>query len=109
MARSERDPLPEGRHRGRLPAPGSSVFSTEEWSSIAERCGLSARELDIVRGVFDAASEKEMAAHIGVSPHTVHTYLLRVYRKLRVRRREGVILAVFVALRSIRRDPHSLE
>ncbi|MGH7528996.1 MAG: helix-turn-helix domain-containing protein, partial [Gemmatimonadales bacterium] len=63
---------------------GQGVFVAGEWRSLASGLGLSPRECGIVRCVFDGASEKRIAERLGLSPHTVHTYLWRSYRKLHV-------------------------
>jgi len=63
---------------------GQAVFVPGEWRSLASGLGLSPRECGIVRAVFDGDSEKRTAERLGLSPHTVHTYLWRIYRKLSV-------------------------
>lgn len=72
----------------------SSVFSSEQWSTLSLELGLSSRELDILRGVFDGKTERDIAGLLSVSPHTVHTYVERLYKKLGVDRRDMLILAV---------------
>jgi DNA-binding NarL/FixJ family response regulator len=53
--------------------------------------------------VFDGASEKGIAERLGLSPHTVHTYLWRIYRKLQVQSREELLVRVFAEFRSLTR------
>jgi DNA-binding NarL/FixJ family response regulator len=79
---------------------GQSVFVPAEWRSLATCLGLSPRECGIVRAVFDGASEKRIAEGLGLSPHTVHTYLWRIYRKLHVQSREELLVRVFAEFRS---------
>ena len=79
---------------------GQNVFAREEWQTLTEALGLSPRESSVVRSVFDGASEKAIAEQLGLSPHTVHTYLWRIYRKLHVRSREELLVRVFAEFRA---------
>src|ERR1041384_6072604 len=80
---------------------GHAVFVPGEWRSLAAGLGLSPRACGIVRPVFDGNSEKAAAAPLGLSPHTVHTYLWRIYRKLRVQSREELLVRVFAEFRTL--------
>src|SRR4051812_48619288 len=80
---------------------GQSVFLPGEWRALATVLGLSPRECGIVRAVFDGDTEKRIAERIGLSPHTVHTYLWRIYRKLQVQSREELLVRVFAEFRSL--------
>jgi DNA-binding CsgD family transcriptional regulator len=82
-------------------ATGQAVFVPGEWRSLASCLGLSPRECGVVRAVFDGDSEKRTAERLGLSPHTVHTYLWRIYRKLRVQSREELLVRVFAEFRSL--------
>lgn len=84
---------------------GQGVFGPAEWRSLAAALGLSPRECGIVRAVFDGASEKGTARELGLSPHTVHTYLWRVYRKLQVRSRAELLVRVFAEFRALPKRP----
>ena len=74
---------------------GSAVFTNEEWQGLAEDLHLSGRELQIVQHIFDDEKESMIARHLGMSPHTVHTHIGRLYRKLDTSSRCGLILRVF--------------
>jgi DNA-binding CsgD family transcriptional regulator len=77
------------------------MFSEQAWPEIARSLRLSPRELQIVRAFFDDRTESAMAADLGISPHTVHTYVERLYRKLAVVDRVELVLRVtnqFLAL-----------
>jgi DNA-binding NarL/FixJ family response regulator len=73
---------------------GRFLLSEPEWQAIAGRLNLSPRELQIVRCVFDDRKEKAIAAELAISSHTVHTHLVRLYRKLRVASRIELIVRV---------------
>lgn len=74
--------------------PGAAVFSDAQWTCLGLGMGLSGRELQIVRCIFAEQKEALIARELGISPHTVHTHLERLYRKLGVRGRCGVVLRV---------------
>ena len=80
---------------------GQNVFSPNEWRQLGTVLGLSPRESGIVRAVFDGASERRIAEQLGLSPHTVHTYLWRVYRKLQINSREELLVRVFAEFRCL--------
>jgi DNA-binding CsgD family transcriptional regulator len=80
-------------HR-RDPASGSAIFSDEAWATIARSLGLSGRECQIVRAVFDDQTEWAMAANLGISINTVHTHVARLHHKLSVVDRVALVLLV---------------
>lgn len=77
------------------PKSDSSIFTADEWHALAEALHLSGRELQIVQHIFDDEKESMIARHLGMSPHTVHTHIGRLYRKLETGSRCGLILRVF--------------
>jgi DNA-binding NarL/FixJ family response regulator len=80
---------------------GQDVFAPREWRSLGTALGLSPRESGVVRAVFDCVSEKCIAEQLGLSPHTVHTYLWRIYRKLNVQSRQELLVRVFAEFRCL--------
>ena len=86
----------------KLPCPmGAAMFSKQVWDEIARSLKLSGRELQIIKDVFDDRTEFAIADHYGVSPHTIHTYCERLYRKLAVTDRVKLVLRItdeFLAL-----------
>ena len=91
---------PPATHKLRCPL-GAAMFSKQAWDGIAGSLKLSGRELQIIKDVFDDRTESAIAAHYGVSPHTIHTYCERLYRKLAVTDRVKLVLRVtdeFLAL-----------
>jgi DNA-binding CsgD family transcriptional regulator len=80
---------------------GQGIFAPPEWRSLSAGLGLSPRECGIVRAVFDGDTEKRTAERLGLSPHTVHTYLWRIYRKLQVQSREELLVRVFAEFRAL--------
>jgi DNA-binding NarL/FixJ family response regulator len=47
--------------------------------------------------VFDGFDQEEISRELNISPHTVHTHLDRLYRKLRVKSRCELVVLVFLA------------
>lgn len=86
--------------------PGTTLFSSEVWTRVSVRLSLSGRELEIVRLVFEERTETEIAAACGISKHTVHTHLERLYHKLGVRSRVGLVLRIVTEFLTL--DPQSL-
>lgn len=75
--------------------PGSDIFPAEVWCRLAASLKLTPRELEVVRGIFDDEIESAMASNLGISKHTAHTHLRRIFGKLRVRTRVGVAVRIF--------------
>jgi DNA-binding CsgD family transcriptional regulator len=70
------------------------LVSTAKWKCLADSLRLSPREVQVVKGVFRDNKEESIAADLGISPHTVGTYLQRIYTKLRVNSRPQLIVRV---------------
>ena len=75
------------------------LFSNEEWDSISTSLKLCPRELQVLQGIFADQTELQIASHLGISHHTVHSYLIRIYRKLEVNSRCELLLEVFAEYR----------
>lgn len=80
------------------------LFSLQEWWTIANRLDLSPRELQLVQGVCDGLDEPGMAARLDISTHTVRSHFERMYRKLGVTNRSGMLLRVFRTYLARRRE-----
>lgn len=52
---------------------------------------LSHREKEIVKGIAQGMSYKDLADRLCISPHTVHTHIKHIYDKLQVSDRAGAI------------------
>ena len=81
----------------------SVVFSNEVWRRLARSLRLSKRESQIVSALFDDKKESAIATHLGISRHTVHTYTERLYRKMGVSSRVGLVRRIFVEYMSLAR------
>lgn len=70
------------------------MLSLSSWADLSAALRLSPRELDIVRHIFDDHKELAIGRALGISSHTVNTYLQRLYHKLHVSSREQLIVRV---------------
>jgi DNA-binding CsgD family transcriptional regulator len=70
-------------------APAPAAFDGNPKAK--EALGLSERELEVLRELAAGRSNKEIAAHLHVSPNTVKTHVARVFQKLDSRRRTEAI------------------
>ena len=85
----------------------SILFTPREWTALGDSLGLSPRELEIVQGVFDDRTEGSIAGELGISHHTVHTYLARIYRKVSASSRTQLVVRVMETYLGIAREPTS--
>jgi DNA-binding NarL/FixJ family response regulator len=72
----------------------AELLSDLAWTEVARSLKLSNRELQISKGVFDNLTESAIGEELGMSEHTVHAHLNRLFRKLRVRTRVQLVLRV---------------
>ena len=86
---------------------GRCLFGQDVWFYIAQRLSLSERELQIAQDVFDAKHESVIAQELGISPHTVHTHLERLYHKLRVNSRVELVVRLAECHLQLCQEPES--
>lgn len=77
-------------------ARGDPTFSPEVGAALARRVGhpdlaLSRRETEILRALATGASNREVASSLFISPATVKTHLIHIYRKLGVDNRTAAV------------------
>ena len=71
------------------------ILNPEEWERIRLSLKLSAREVEVTQHIFDDNKSECIAMILGISVHTINTYLQRLYVKLDVRSRSQLILRIF--------------
>lgn len=69
-------------------------YGDEAWRRVFAALALSARERQLVCRIFRDQRESDMARSLGISQTTIHTYLRRLYRKLSVTSRVGLVLRI---------------
>ena len=82
-----------------------SILTEAQWQSIAAALHLSDRELDILQGIFDRDKELAIAQKLGISPHTVHAHVRRIYGKLGLHSHSELIFRIFATHISLESDP----
>jgi DNA-binding CsgD family transcriptional regulator len=76
---------------------GRRLLPQPAWEELRVLLQLSPREMQIAQGVFDDQQEQCIAFELGISRHTVNTYLQRMYRKVGVSNRTQLVLHVLAA------------
>ena len=69
------------------PPPSGSDGNAKAQAAI----GVSPRELEVLHEIAAGRSNKEIAASLNVSPHTVKTHVARLFEKLGAKRRTEAI------------------
>lgn len=87
------------------PLTGSSMLSEVAWRAIADSLGLSQRQIEILRGVFDGRKETAIADDLGISSHTVHTHMERIYHKLDINGRLELVQFIIAEFLRLTADP----
>lgn len=77
------------------------MFAPTEWRAMGRRLGLTDREVEVVRAMFDYRTELDMAQALGCKPDTLHTHVRRIYDKLGVKSRVEVVLAAVACSRTL--------
>jgi DNA-binding CsgD family transcriptional regulator len=74
-----------------------SILTEPDWTAIGKSLQLSGRELQIVTSLIEHRIDTEDAIGqaLGISSHTVHTHLERLYKKTGVASRSHLIVRVF--------------
>ena len=76
-------------------SPGCGLFTPPEWIAIKGAFKLSRREFEVLQSVFDDLAQRQIALRLGISTHTVHTHIERLYKKLGVSSRGELLVRVF--------------
>ena len=81
------------------------MLSEAAWAAVAGSLQLSKRHMEVVKGVFDSEKETAIAGDLGISQHTVHTHLDRIYEKLGVGSRQELVQAILGEFLRLTADP----
>ena len=71
-------------------------ISHEAWERIASVFGLARREAEVLKCIVSDQHENDIAVSLGLSRHTVRTYLKRLRLKLGVHSRVAMVKRVLV-------------
>jgi len=93
------EPPPAGS-TSRVFAASRSPFDLlrdDEWVRLVDHLRMSPREAEIARCALQNQKVADVAAQLGLSPHTIHTYRERLFRKLGVRSASELVVVIFAA------------
>jgi DNA-binding CsgD family transcriptional regulator len=74
--------------------PGVGLISPEDWVNVAAQLRLSAREFSVAVLIFEGNSRLQVARRLKCSPETSRGYIDRIFAKLNVRDRLGMVLRI---------------
>ncbi len=69
--------------------------SADHWVASLAGKGLSAREIDVARALVSGLSEKQIAKELGLSIHTIHGSVKKIYRVQNVHSRAELLVQIF--------------
>lgn len=75
-----------------LDNPADQFLSTEDWHRLAERVRLSTRELSVAILIFEGKTRYQIARALNCAAGTVRVYIDRLFAKLNVQDRVGLVL-----------------
>jgi DNA-binding CsgD family transcriptional regulator len=77
-------------------SPDAKAFGPASVADAVDRLGLPRRARQVLLCLLSGASEKQIARELSISPHTVHTYVKQLHKRLNVASR-GELLSRFLA------------
>ena len=78
--------------RASIPGP---LLTSAEWDHVVQSLRLTGQQAKIVELLLRGNKDKQIAAGMGLSNWTVRTQLTRLFRRLDVADRVGLVLRVF--------------
>lgn len=84
--------------------PGHGLLADNDWQSVADQFGLSRREQQVAKLLFQGANRELIALSLKkpdgstLSPETVRVYVDRLYQKLNVADGVGMTLRILLAI-----------
>ena len=71
------------------------IFTGAEWGELTTQVSLSTRQAQIATHLLEGLGDKQIALQLGISVHTVRTYLERIFAKLNVQDRNELVVSIF--------------
>lgn len=78
----------------------NGIFSQGEWSQLVAQLALSPRQAQIASLLLRGWADKQIAAELDISTHTIRTYLDRMFAKMQVQDRCEVVVHIFRQFRA---------
>ena len=85
---------PEIPAKSFVPSVPPKLLSEEEWQAVIAALHLSPRHASIICLILQGKRDKQIAAELGMSIHTVRTHLSRLFQRLGVADRMELVLYV---------------
>jgi DNA-binding CsgD family transcriptional regulator len=85
--------LPHSGDEMRLPK--AQIFTDHEWIELTNNLRMSTRQAQIALCLLSGLGDKQIASQLGISVHTVRTYLDRMFTKMDVRDRNEMVVSIF--------------
>ena len=76
------------------------LISKTQWRKIQKTLGLSFRELEIARLVFDMLNVEEMAKRLHIAPSTIGSHLGNLYRRTGARDKTELVIIILKIAKS---------
>lgn len=87
--------------------PGSYLISDIQWKKISFLLGISEREQEVCRLLFEGITREEIANKMDIKVRTVRHYLERLHTKLRVNNRVALVLRIIQVRDALIRIPET--
>ena len=73
----------------------AQIFTNREWTGLTHSLDMSPRQAEISVYLLQGLGDKKIADELGISIHTVRTYLSRMFSKFEVQDRNELIVTMF--------------
>lgn len=87
--------------------PGVQLIADAQWKKISFLLGISDRELEVCRLIFEGITREEIAVKMDIKVRTVRHYLERLHTKLRVNNRVALVLRLIQVRDALKTIPDS--
>jgi len=87
--------------------PGAQLIADLQWKKISYLLGISERELDVCRLLFEGITREEIGERMEIKVRTVRHYLERLHTKLRVNNRVALVLRIIQVRDALKTIPDS--
>jgi DNA-binding NarL/FixJ family response regulator len=74
--------------------PGLDFLSGEDWVRVSTKLDLTQRELSVAVLIFEGKTRAQIARKLHIAPGTVRVYIDRLFDKLNVVDRVGLVLRI---------------
>ncbi len=85
------------------------VFSAKEWEMLTPHLAASARQGEVLRGLFRGLRDREIADEMEISYWTLRTHMAKLFEKFGVEDRNELVLAVFQRAQAVCGELKSLR